>query len=146
MKIAMIASESNPLIKTGGLGDVVYALSKELGDSKKDVIVVLPYYKIIKDKALTFPEYIGSYTVNVSWRQVEAKIYKTIAGGVTFYLIDNERYFSRVNLYGEFDDGERFAFFTIASKALFSFINFIPDIIHVHDWQAGMLPCLIREK
>ena len=79
MKIAMIASESNPLIKTGGLGDVVYALSKELGESKKDVIVVLPYYKIIKDKALTFPEYIGSYIVNVSWRQVEAKIYKTIA-------------------------------------------------------------------
>ena len=145
MKIAMVASESNPLIKTGGLGDVVYALSKELSDSKHSVIVVLPYYKIIKDKALTFPEYVGSFIVNVSWRQVEAKIYKTVANGVTFYLIDNERYFSRVNLYGEYDDGERFAFFTIASKALFSFINFIPDIIHVHDWQAGMLPCLIRE-
>ena len=145
MKIAMVASESNPLIKTGGLGDVIYALSNELNKGNNQVIVVLPYYKIIKDKALTFPTYVGTINVNVSWRNETANIYKTVIDNITFYLIDSDHYFNRNNVYGEFDDGERFAFFTFAAKALFPLINFIPDVIHVHDWQASMLPCVIRE-
>lgn len=145
MKIAMVASEARPLAKTGGLGDVVYSLSKELISLKEEVIVILPYYESIKRQALTFPTYVGEFEVHVSWRKEKANIYKTVADGVTFYLIDNPKYFARNNFYGEFDDGERFAFFTIAARHLFSFIDFIPDVIHIHDWQVGMLPTIARE-
>ena len=145
MKIAMVASEANPLVKTGGLADVVYALTAELNKGKNEVFIILPYYRIIKEKALTLPEYLGQYHVDVSWRHIEVNVYKTVANGITYYLLDNERYFSRANIYGEFDDGERFAYFTFAARALFSYINYIPDVIHCHDWQVGMLPCLVRE-
>ena len=145
MKIAMVASEACPLAKTGGLGDVVYSLSKELVSLKEEVIIILPYYESIKKQALTFPTYVGEFQVNVSWRRETAQIYEVIIDDIKFYLIDNPKYFGRSNFYGEFDDGERFAFFTFASRALFSYINYIPDIIHIHDWQVGMLPVIVRE-
>lgn len=145
MKIAMVASEACPLAKTGGLGDVVYSLSKEIFKIGEEVIVILPYYESIKRQALTFPTFVGEYEVNVSWRKEMAKVYKTEVDGLTFYLIDNPKYFGRNNFYGEFDDGERFAFFTFAARHLFPVIDFIPDVIHVHDWQVGMLPTVVRE-
>ena len=146
MKIAMIASEANPLVKTGGLADVVYSLSKELALLGQEVIIILPYYGNIKGTIKSKVELICSYTVRLSWRQAEARIYKTEIDGITYYLIDNEQYFNRGHLYGDYDDGERFAFFTVAAKELFSHIQFAPSIIHVHDWQPGMLPCLIKEE
>lgn len=145
MKIAMVASEAFPLAKTGGLGDVVSALSKELIQLGEEVVVVLPYYEAIKKQAIAYPCYIGEFDVNVSWRKERAQLYKTIVDGITFYLIDNPKYFSRPGFYGHFDDGERFAFFTLACKNVFSYIRFIPDVIHIHDWQVGMLPVVVRE-
>ena len=145
MKIAMVASEAFPLAKTGGLGDVVSALSKEFNKLGEEVIIVLPYYESIKHQAIAYPQYIGEYDVNVSWRKERAQLYKVKVDGLTFYLIDNYKYFGRNSFYGHFDDGERFAFFTFACKNLFAYINFIPDVIHVHDWQVGMLPCVTRE-
>ena len=146
MRIAMIASEANPLAKTGGLADVVYSLSKELVKLEQEVIIVLPYYGNIKGTIKQGVELVCSYNVRMSWRNAEARIFKTIIDGITYYLIDNEQYFNRGHLYGDYDDGERFAFFTLAAKELFSHINFRPHIIHIHDWQAGMLPCLVKEE
>lgn len=146
MRIAMIASEANPLAKTGGLADVVYSLSKELVKLEQEVIIVLPYYGNIKGTIKQGVELVCSYYVRMSWRNAEARIFKTIIDGITYYLIDNEQYFNRGHLYGDYDDGERFAFFTLAAKELFSHINFRPHIIHIHDWQAGMLPCLVKEE
>lgn len=145
MKIAMVASEARPLAKTGGLGDVVTSLSKELVKMGEEVIILLPYYDAIKRQALTYPQYIGEFDFNLSWRRENVKIYKTTVENIDFYLLDNPKYFARLNFYGDFDDGERFAFFTTAVKHVLPFINFIPDVIHVHDWQVGMLPVLVRE-
>lgn len=145
MKIAMITSESNPLCKTGGLADVVYSLSVELVKKGEEVIIVLPYYGQIKRKGEYYCEKVTSYVVPMAWRRGVATIYKTEIEGVKFYLIENDQYFNRQGLYGDFDDGERFAFFSLAAKSLFKEIGFAPDIIHVHDWQAGMVPCLIKE-
>ena len=141
----MVASEANPFVKTGGLGDVVYSLSKELTILGEEVIIVLPFYEYIKRKQID-AHYVTAYFVDMSWRHVEVKVYRTYVDGIVYYLIDNPRYFSREHVYGDFDDGERFAFFTVAVKELFYQINFKPDIIHVHDWQAGMLPVLIKES
>ena len=71
-------------------------------------------------------------------------IFKYEENGVKYYFIDNEYYFKRDNFYGYFDDAERFAFFSKAAIDVMIFIDEIPDIIHVHDWQAGMLPIYLR--
>lgn len=147
MKIAMVASESNPLIKSGGLADVVYSLSKELVTMKEEVIIIIPYYHSIKHSSFTHNiEYVCSYDVHMSWRSQKANIFKTVIDGIKFYLVDNDYYFNRTNIYGYQDDGERFAFFTLAVRDLFYSINFKPDIIHSHDWQPGMLAALIKEQ
>lgn len=146
MKIAMFASEANPLCKSGGLADVVYSLSKELAKEKHHVIIALPYYKSIKAKGIYKPELVGSYPVYMSWRKEQAEIYALPYEGFTFYLIDNQYYFDRDRLYGYGDDGERFAFFALACCRLLRFLDFKADIVHVHDWQTAMVPCLIKER
>lgn len=145
MKIAMLASESNPLCKSGGLADVVFALSKELIKTGNEVIVALPFFQSIKKKNLKLKEK-GSYDVQLSWRHQEAKIFETVIDNVTFYLIENDYYFNRPALYGYDDDGERFAFFALAAKKLLKHIKFKADIVHLHDWQSAMVACLLKEE
>lgn len=145
MKIAMIASEANPLIKTGGLADVVYALSKELTIEHEEVIVVLPFFKSIRNKDYILKK-VASYKTKMAWRTPTVDVYQTYIDGITFYLLENEQYFGRDTIYGDWDDGERFGFFTMAAKDLFHNINFKPDVIHLHDWQVGMLACIVKEK
>ncbi len=144
MKIAVFASESNPFCKTGGLADVAFSLSKELAAAGHKVVFGLPYYKNLRlgDKK---PKEIGSFNVYLSWRVQEARIYSLNEEGITYYLIGNDYYFGRDSLYGYDDDGERFAFFALAAKSLLRFLSFDADVVHVHDWQAAMLPCLIKE-
>lgn len=145
MKILMVASEARPFCKTGGLADVVYSLSKELAVMGEEVAIVLPYYKAIKDKCNPSVKKIASYPVALSWRHFIANVYVTYESGITYYFIENRQYFERDGFYGYDDDAERFAFFVIAVKELLYHIQLIPDIIHVHDWHVGMLPCLIKE-
>ena len=144
MKIAMIASEARPFCKTGGLADVVYSLSKELTVMGKEVMVIMPFYQSIKDTIKVPVKFVDSFFVNMSWRQHEAKIYLTYADGITYYFIEHW-YFDRSRIYGDGDDGERFAFFALAAREFLSRQKKVPDIVHVHDWQAAMLPCLIKE-
>ena len=143
MKIVNVASEANPLIKSGGLGDVVYSLSRELAKAKHEVSIILPFYKTIKNKSID-AEYLGYDFVDLSWRHQYIGIFKKEIDGVTYYLIDNEQYFGRDNLYGYDDDGERFAYFALAAQKIIHKFSLKPDIVHVHDWQAGMLPALMK--
>ena len=146
MTIAMVASEANPLCKTGGLADVIGSLSRELCLMGEDCFVVLPFYKCIKDSPFFRVKREGSFNVFMAWRCQNAEVFSLVSNGVTYYLIGNDYYFNRESLYGFDDDGERFAFFTLAAWQLFECIDKKPDIIHVHDWQTGMLPVLIRER
>lgn len=145
MKIAMVASEANPLCKSGGLADVVFSLSKELTIKGEEVIIILPFYKYIKEKKNPKVSRVAVFDVHMSWRKQGASIYRTYIDGITFLLVQNDFYFNRDNLYGYDDDGERFAFFTLAVKETFKVLNCSPDIIHIHDWQPGMLATLIKE-
>ena len=142
----MVVSEANPLCKSGGLADVSYSLSRELNKSSHKTIIVLPFYKSIKNKQKYSFQYIGYFYVDMDWRHQYVGIFKTNIDGIDYYLIDNEFYFGRDNLYGYDDDNERFAYFSISSIELLKYIAFNSDIIHIHDWQAGMIPCLIKEK
>ena len=109
MKIAMLASEANPLCKTGGLADVVFALSKELRKKKDDVIVVLPFYLAIGEKGKGAKK-VDSFDVQMGWRHNQADIYRLDVEGIPYYLVDNDRYFgARPARYGYDGDGERLA-------------------------------------
>ena len=145
MKIVMVASEARPFCKTGGLADVVYSLSKELAKEEEDVSIILPFYDSIRrqisDKVL---KKVASFNTHMSWRKQTVDVYQIITEGIKYYLIENQQYFERGHIYGDFDDGERFAFFTMAAKELLLTKRIYPNIIHVHDWQAGMLPCVLR--
>lgn len=145
MKIVMVASESRPFCKTGGLADVVYSLSKELVKVGEDVSIILPFYDSIRrqisDKAL---KKVASFKTHMSWRKQTVDVYQIITEGIKYFFIENQQYFERGHIYGDFDDGERFAFFTMAAKEFLLTKRLYPNIIHVHDWQAGMLPCILK--
>ena len=145
MKIAYICSEANPYVKTGGLADVTFSLSKELVKVGHDVAIVLPFYNQIKEK-IGECEFLGSFDVHMSWRNEGANIYFKTYQGIKYYFIENRRYFERQHIYGYDDDGERFAFFCLASLKALEIIPFKPDIIHVHDWQVGMVPVICKEN
>ena len=145
MKIAMVASEARPFCKTGGLADVVYSLSKELVKMGEDVCIFLPFYDSIRrqisEKVL---KKAASFKTHMSWRKQNVDVYQLVTEGINYYFIENQQYFERGHIYGDFDDGERFAFFTMAVKQFMLTKRMYPNIIHVHDWQAGMLPCILR--
>lgn len=144
MKILMVASESAPLAKTGGLADVVYSLSKELAILGEEVSVVMPFYGNINrfpDREIRF---LANVQVPLGWRFQNAKVYKTFIDGITFYLVENEYYFGRDGFYGYEDDTERFAFFSVAVRNMLQTLKLKPDVIHVHDYHGGMIPALIK--
>ncbi len=142
MKILFAASEAAPYIKSGGLGDVAGALPPELARFKNtEVSVILPFYASVKNSVKA--EFVCSFNVPLSWRNVYAGIYKTKNHGVTWYFLDNNYYFGR-DCYGYGDDGERFAFFDKAVLEALSYIDFAPDIIHLNDWQTGFIPLFLK--
>ena len=145
MKIAMACSEANPFVKTGGLADVTYSLSKELVKLGEEVVIVLPLYNQIKAKCLPL-HYECYMNIEMSWRNEGANIYSLIRDGIKYYFIENRHYFERDAIYGYDDDGERFAYYCIAFTRVLEAFAFKPDIIHAHDWQPGMVFCYIREK
>ncbi len=145
MKILMVASESRPFCKTGGLADVVYSLSKELAVLGEEVSIVIPYYdSVARQLPKSELKKVCSFNTHMSWRQQSVDVYGVVRDGINYYFIENRQYFERGHIYGDFDDGERFAFFTMAVKEFLLTKKYYPNIIHVHDWQAGMLPCLLK--
>lgn len=146
-KIAFIASECQPFFTSGGLGEVVGSLPKRIvsqSDKTFSVDVYLPLYsKISKDYANKI-EFLTNFEVKLSWRTQYCGVYKYQLNGVKYYFIDNEYYFKRDSFYGYFDDAERFAFFSKAVIEVMIKLKQIPDIIHCHDWQTGLVPIYLR--
>ena len=138
-KIIYIGSEAAPFIATGGLADVMGSLPKAIAKNKKyKVSVILPLYSnITKDFKEKF-KFITNFNVSVGWRLQYAGVFYYNYQGVDFYFIDNEYYFKREgNIYGFYDDGERFAFFSRAALDLIARLDIYPDVIHCNDWQTA---------
>ena len=142
MKIAMVASEAAPFVKTGGLGDVMQALPAELSKLRgNEICLFLPYYKRLKQDTSLAVDFVGSFNMELAWRESYVGILqlKSRRKKLRVYFIDNDYYFgARSTIYGDFDDGERFAYFSKAVLAALYFLDFKPDILHCHDWQAAM--------
>ena len=144
-KILFAASEAVPFAKSGGLGDVIGSLPKAImnQDKKADVRVIMPKYEDIAPEFIEEMEYVTYINVWVGWRHAHCGVFKLEYEGVTFYFIDNEYYFKRRGFYGYYDDGERFAFFCHSVLSILPHLEWIPDIIHCHDWQsAAVMPLL----
>ncbi len=145
MKILFAASECVPFIKTGGLADVVGALAPVLAHKGNDVRVILPKYSAIPEKYESKMRHVLDFEVQLGWRKQYCGIEALEADGVTYYFVDNRYYFGRNYVYGTGgDEYERFAFFSRAVLNALPLIPFEPDVIHAHDWQAGMIPALLR--
>lgn len=144
-KILFVASEATPFIATGGLAEVIGSLSKALADTKNfDVRVVIPLFSDIKKEYREKFSYLGNIYVHLAWRNQYCGIFSYSMNGVTFYFIDNEYYFKRPGCYGYFDDGERFAFFSKCVLEIMPFLDFYPDVMHCHDWQAALAAIYLK--
>ena len=147
MKVLFAASECVPFVKTGGLADVVGALSKALVRQGVDARVILPLYREIPQTYREQMEHCLYFYVNLGWRRQYVGIEKLELGGVTFYFVDNLQYFDRPYIYGSGgDEGERFSYFCRAVMEAMPQIDFVPDILHCHDWQTGMIPALLEAQ
>ncbi len=144
-KFLFVASEAAPFIATGGLAEVIGSLSKAIAkDDRYDVRVILPLYQDIKKEYRKDFRFIGNIFVPLSWRNQYCGIFEYVANNVTFYFVDNEYYFKRPGCYGYYDDGERFAFFCRSVMEILSFLNFYPDVLHCHDWQAALAAIYLK--
>jgi starch synthase len=147
MKVLFATAEAAPYIKTGGLGDVMHALPLEVSKNKNaSICVFLPYYKKIKENKDFDIEFITSFYTTLGWRKAHIGLFraKSKSRKLKYYFIDNEYYFGRDNLYGYFDDGERFAYFSKAVLEALAHIDFIPDVVHLNDWQTALVPVLLK--
>jgi len=145
MKILFVASECVPFIKTGGLADVVGALSKVLASQGHDVRVMIPKYTSISEKYSNNMAHLVDFEVELGWRKQYCGIDELRQDGVIYYFVDNRYYFGRNYTYGMGgDEYERFAFFSRGVLNSLPLIGFKPDILHAHDWQAGMVLALLN--
>jgi len=151
MKIAICASEGAPYIKSGGLGDVMEALPAALARIEgNEVVLILPYYGKIKSNTAYTVEKVAEAYARLGWRQQYVGVLRLTGrtDGVQVYFIDNEYYFGGRSgaIYGDMDDGERFAFFSRACLEALNVLDYVPDVIQCNDWQTGLVPVLLKAQ
>lgn len=145
--VAFIGSECHPFVKTGGLGDVMYALPRALKDMDCDVRVILPRYSCIPQKYQDMMVWRGSFYMDLgeTGRNVHVGIMEYVWDGVVYDFIDNMEFFSGEKPYTNLvDDIPKYCYFSKAALAALNFMDWIPDVIHCHDWQAGLVPVYLR--
>ena len=146
MNILYVTSEAAPFCKIGGLADVAGSLPQALVQNGDKVSVILPLYQSVADKwheELTFVKW--TY-VRLAWRSVYCGLFTVEKDGVTWYFVDNEYYFRRPDLYGYYDDAERFGYFSRAVTELMRDLPEKPDVVHCNDWQSALVPIYIHDE
>ncbi|MBE6700315.1 MAG: glycogen synthase [Ruminococcaceae bacterium] len=138
-KILFVGSEALPFASTGGLGDVLGSLPSAICENSDfDVRVIMPLYSAISSQWREKMKEETTFYLSLAWRRLYCGIYSLKLKNVTYYFVDNEYYFNRYSLYGEYDDGERFAFFSMAVMEAIEKLSFYPDVLHAHDWQGAL--------
>ena len=141
--VAFIGSECYPFVKTGGLGDVMYALPRALTKQNCDVKVILPRYACIPQKYQEKMVYRGAFEMDLcsDGRSYYVGIMEYVWDGVVYDFIDNDEFFSWGKPYTNLvDDIPKFCYFSKAALAALNYMDWVPDIIHCHDWQAALVP------
>ncbi len=145
LSILMVSTESTPFVKTGGLADVVNDLSRNLVKKGVKTSVILPLFEEIKTKYSDVYKKVASKRLVFNQEAVKVRLHFMIYKNVNYYFIEHYKYFERETIYGHDDDCLRFAFF---NEAVLLFLDDIEsfDIIHIHDWHAGLIPLLLKER
>ena len=132
-KVLFVCSEAFPFAGTGGLGEVMGSLPKAVNGKKAgfEASIILPLYEGFPAEFRKELEFICHINVPLAWRNQYCGLFKLNYNGTAYYFIDNEYYFKRPNLYGYYDDGERFAFLSRAVVELIPHLGFRPDILQV---------------
>ena len=146
MKILFASSEVAPFIKTGGLADVAGSLPQALAAAGHEVKVILPLYEGIDEDWRAKMTFLKYFNVTLSWRHVYCGVFELKRAGVTYWFVDNEFYFKRWQLYGHFDDCERFAYFSRSVIEIPGQLDWSPDVIHCNDWQTALVPVYLLEE
>lgn len=148
MKILYVTSEANPYAASGGLGDVLGALPITVADNDPDseVSVIMPLYGSMKEDYRKKLIKVRDISFKYAWRDTGATIYKIQNGKVAYYFVENHYYFDRPRLYGEYDDGERFAFFSMAVVEYMLASGNVPDVLHANDWQSALAVIYLKTK
>ena len=148
MKILYVTSEANPYAASGGLGDVLGALPITVAEDNPDteVSVIMPLYGSMKEIYRKEMVKVKDISFKYSWRDTGASIFKIQNGKVAYYFVENNYYFNRGKLYGEFDDAERFAFFSMAVVEYMIQTGNIPDVLHANDWQSALTVVYLKTK
>ena len=149
MRIAICASEGAPYAKSGGLGDVMEALPAALARIEgNEVALFLPYYSKIKTNEKYPTVQVAELSVQLGWRKQYCGVMKLTnrTDGVQVYFLDNEYYFGGRTgaIYGDMDDGERFAFFSRACLDAMIAVDYIPDVVQCNDWQTAPIPVYLK--
>ncbi|MDT8336724.1 MAG: glycogen/starch synthase [Candidatus Izemoplasmatales bacterium] len=144
LAILQVSAECYPYIKTGGLADVVGSLAEEYSDMGKKSQVILPLYPQIKEKYKLLLELKVSNSLNYGNKNYKVNLYSITNTNTVYYFIESYDFFDREKIYGYEDDGDRFAFFTLATIFFLDDIDEYPDIIHIHDWHVGLLPLILK--
>lgn len=144
IKILFAVSECVPLCKTGGLADAVGSLPSALSKISVRSSIIMPFYKTLPKDIREKSELVAEFQITMGWRKQYAGLKRVKYRNRIYYFIDNETYFSRDNLYGYFDDSERYIFFCLAVLESLRYMDHI-DIIHCNDWQTALIPTCLKK-
>ena len=142
MKVLFAASEALPFKSSGGLAEVMGSLPRALRRRLVGARVVMPLYDSIPQALRESMTFLTHIVVPVAWRRQYCGIFEARANGVIYYLLDNQYYFKRGSqIYGYYDDAERYAFFSRAVLEILPHLGgWKPDVVHCNDWQTAMIP------
>ncbi len=146
LAILQLSAECYPFIKTGGLADVVGALAEEFSELGKKSQVMLPLYPQIKEKYNLLLELKVSNSVIYGNKKYRVNLYSVVNSNTVYYFVESYDFFDREKIYGYEDDGDRFAFFSVAALSFLDALEEKPDIIHIHDWHLGLLPLILKTR
>ncbi|MBC8274166.1 MAG: glycogen synthase [Chloroflexi bacterium] len=146
MKILFVAAEATPLVKVGGLADVIGSLPKALVEIGHDVRVIMPGYGIIDPANFTTSTVIGNLNIAVMGRTEQVSLKVTELGTkVRVYLVDSDDFRNSIEVYGK-GDLERFLLFCRAVLDILSKLDWQPEIVHCHDWHTALIPLWLKKN
>ena len=152
MKILLASGEVYPYSKTGGLADMVGALAVALGNAGHEARVVTPLYRGIREKFPALRKVDWQFDLPMGLEHIQAELWELdVTRGLKIYFVDQPGYYDRAGIYQEnhfsyADNAERFIFFSKCVAHLARYLPWRPDVVHVHDWQVGLVPALILQQ
>ncbi len=150
MKVLLCSVEVSPFAKVGGLADVIGALPKALGHLGHDAIVFMPAYgMVVKDKRYGAKKILAEFPVVLNKNKtIKAELYEIEYGGLKVWLVDGGKTFAKVARSEEVYTPTRndYLFYSLSAMAACEAMNWIPDIVHSHDWHTAFIPVLMRER